>query len=313
MKYQSMYVTAILTTFFLFGCSDGGNDTPGVEAENNADLCADGADNDGDGATDCDDAECADQAECNVSSDTGSDQEPTFHVFLLLGQSNMVGYPSPSLQDKEEDERIQVLGYDNCSSTGRKKDEWDIASPPLHNCGQGLGPGDYFAKTLIEVLPEGDTIGLVPCAINGEKIETFMKEGGTKYDWIIERAKIAQDAGGVIDGILFHQGESNNGQQTWPDKVNTLVEDIKSDLGLGDIPFLAGELLYSGSCAVHNTQINRLPDVVTNAHVISAEGLVVDESDTEWELHFGHDSQVEFGKRYAATMIEVLGLDGSTD
>ncbi len=314
MRYRFGCSAVMFLALWVSGCGGDNDDEVGGDAENTAQLCSDKIDNDDDGATDCDDPDCEDIGECSASTDSGSDDtdsehEPVFHVFLLLGQSNMAGYPRPLDEDKVEDERIQVLGYNNCTATGRKKNEWAVAMPPLHNCSDGLGPGDYFAKTLIDVLPEGDTIGLVPCAINGEKIETFMKEGGTKYDWIIERAKIAQDAGGVIDGILFHQGESNNGQLNWPDLVNTLVEDLKADLDLGDIPFLAGELLYSGSCVGHNKQIAKLPDVVTNAHVISADGLVVDPNDSEWELHFDHDSQVEFGKRYAAKMIEVLGLE----
>lgn len=232
---------------------------------------------------------------------------PTFHVFLLLGQSNMAGYPKAQDADKVENERIKVLGYDDCAATGRKQDQWATAVPPLHECWNGaIGPGDYFSKTIIDKLPSGDTIGLVPCAISGEKIETFLKDGGTKYDWIVQRAKLAQQAGGVIEGILFHQGESNNGDPSWPGKVNTLVTDLRTDLGLGDVPFLAGELAYDGGCAGHNTLVNMLPSVVSNAYVVSANGLMLDPADTQWHLHFGHDSQVMFGMRYAETMIEAL-------
>ncbi|MHB8065421.1 MAG: sialate O-acetylesterase [Ruminiclostridium sp.] len=234
--------------------------------------------------------------------------EAKFHVFLLLGQSNMEGYPTAQASDKVEDPRILVLGYDNNPALGRVTDQWDVACPPLHSTYQGaIGPGDWFAKTIIKELPVGDTIGLVPCAINGERIETFLKAGGSKYNWIVNRAKLAQQKGGVIEGILFHQGESNNGDASWPGKVNTLVTDLKKDLGLGDIPFIAGELLYSGSCAGHNTLINKLPSVVKNSYVVSASGLVVDPADSQWKLHFGHDSQVTLGKRYAEKMIEVLG------
>jgi hypothetical protein len=232
---------------------------------------------------------------------------PTFHVFLLLGQSNMAGYPKAQDADKAQDERIRVLGYDDCAATGRKQDEWAVAVPPLHECWNGaIGPGDYFSKTLIDKLPAGDSIGLVPCAISGEKIETFLKNGGAKYDWIVQRAKLAQQAGGVIEGILFHQGESNNGDPSWPGKVNTLVTDLRNDLGLGDVPFLAGELAYDGGCAGHNTLVNMLPSVVSNAYVVSANGLMLDPADTDWHLHFGHDSQVMFGQRYAEKLIEAL-------
>jgi hypothetical protein len=54
--------------------------------------------------------------------------------------------------------------------------------------------------------------------------------------------------------------------------------------------------------------VNRLPGIVANAHVISAEGLAVDPADTQWNVHFDHAGQVELGKRYARTMIDALGL-----
>lgn len=234
--------------------------------------------------------------------------KPEFHVFLLLGQSNMAGYPQALPEDKVKNERVLVLGYDNNPAIGRRKDEWDVACPPLHdNWSNALGPGDYFGKTMIEHVPDGGTIGLVPCAISGERIETFIKSGGSKYNWIIERARIAQQSGGVIKGIIFHQGESNSGDPSWPNKVKTLVEDLRTDLNLGEVPFIAGELLYSGGCAGHNTLVNQLPSIISNCYVVSANGLVVDPSDTAWRLHFSRDSQVILGKRYAEKMIEALG------
>jgi hypothetical protein len=219
----------------------------------------------------------------------------------------MAGYPKAQAADKVQNSRIQVLGYDNCSATGRTQDKWAVAVPPLHECWNGaIGPGDWFSKTIVNNIPASDTIGLVPCAISGEKIETFMKVGGAKYSWIINRAKAAQQAGGVIDGILFHQGESNCGDSTWPSKVATLVSNLRTDLGIGNVPFLAGELAPTGGCSIHNTQVAKLPGLITNAFVVSASGLILDSSDTTYRLHFDHNSQVTLGKRYAQTMINAL-------
>lgn len=44
------------------------------------------------------------------------------------------------------------------------------------------------------------------------------------YDWMVERARLAQDAGGVIEGMIFHQGETDNGQDVWVDKVRDMVD-----------------------------------------------------------------------------------------
>jgi hypothetical protein len=232
----------------------------------------------------------------------------TSHVFLLFGQSNMAGYARAAASDKTEDPRIQVLGFDSCGATGRASDEWDVAVPPLHECGPGaVGPGDWFSKTLIQKLPENESIMLVPCALSGQAVSVFSK-GTEKYTWMVNRVKKAQAMGGVVEGMLFHQGESDCGNAQWPGRVKQLVTDLRTDLELGDVPFLAGELPYESACGNHNPLVNQLPSQITNAHVISAEGLNLDPADTQWNMHFGHDDTVELGKRYEAKMAELLGL-----
>ncbi len=241
-------------------------------------------------------------------------------MYLLIGQSNMAGGAEPNAEDRVEDERIRVLGYDACAATGRVYNEWDTAAPPLHSCwSNGIGPADHFAKTLIEALPAGDTIGLIPCGIPGVDIDFFRKgvvssrrdeftippddHWDTAYDWVVERARLAQADGGVIDGILFHQGESDSGQTVWLDKVKEMVDDLRSDLDLGEAPFVAGELLYGGACEGHNAIIAQLPDRVSNAHVVSAAGLNGVDS-----FHFDSAGYRTFGQRYGEAMIEALGL-----
>jgi hypothetical protein len=248
------------------------------------------------------------------SAGAGSAQSK-FLVFLLLGQSNMEGQPQPQAEDRAQDPRIKVLAYDDCAAVNREYGQWYTAYPPLHSCGGGVGPGDYFAKTLLESLPEGYTIGLVPCAVNGAPIDLFRKgvartgydlppdnHWETGYEWIISRAREAQKTG-VIRGILFHQGESDNGQSAWVGKVQGLVNDLTTDLSLGDIPFLAGELYHAGCCAGHNTLVQQLTTSLVNAHVISASGLNgVD------QYHFDLAGQRQLGRRYGEKMREVLTL-----
>jgi hypothetical protein len=243
--------------------------------------------------------------------------DPNFYVFLLIGQSNMEGVPQPQAQDRETNARVKVLAYDNCSGLGRTYNQWYTASPPLHSCTAGVGPGDYFAKTLATQYPT-KTIGLVPCAISGVDIAFFQKgvtstrrgefrippdnHWGGAYEWVIERARLAQRTG-VIKGILFHQGESDSGQSAWVGKVRGMVTDLRTDLGIGNVPFLAGELLYSGCCSGHNTIVNQLPGQITNGFVISANGLAAVD-----QYHFDLAGQRTFGARYGTKMIEVGGL-----
>ena len=249
------------------------------------------------------------------SSVTGG-ADPNFWIFLLIGQSNMEGAPAPRAEDRETNQRVRVLAYDNCSSLGRVYNQWYTAAPPLHGCDTGVGPGDYFAKTLAARYTK-KTIGLVPCAIAGADIAFFQKgvtstrrdefrippdnHWGGAYEFVIERARLAQRSG-VIKGILFHQGESDTGQLAWIGKVHAMVTDLRTDLGLGNVPFLAGELLHGGCCSGHNSIVNMLPSQIENAHVISASGLrPLDEA------HFDLAGQRTLGQRYGEKMIEVGG------
>ncbi len=328
---RTKLITAAIPLTLLISCGDGGNDEPATSStasggsatggdsgasggnSSSGGSASGGTTSSGSGGAEATGGMVATGGSVGTGGDSSTggsegNDEPVFHVFLLMGQSNMAGFPHADDADKVENPRIKVLGFDDCAVTGRVEGEWDVAAPPLHECwNTAIGPGDYFSKTLIEKYPEQDTIGLVPLAISGSQIEPFMKVGGEKYTWILERARSAQDLGGKIEGILFHQGESNCGSPAWPGQVDTLVSDLRGDLELGEVPFLAGELLYSGNCAQHNTRVRELPNLISNAHVVSAEGLAVAADDT-WNLHFGHDAQVTFGKRYAKAMIDALGL-----
>jgi hypothetical protein len=232
---------------------------------------------------------------------------PVFHVYLLLGQSNMAGFQQALDEDKAVDPRILALGFDDCPAAGRVEGEWSVAVPPLHECWNGaLGPGDTFAQAMLDLYPGEHTIGLVPSALSGKPVETFMKGlPDSQYQWILSRARAAQDAGGVIEGILYHQGESNCGQEDWPDKVAAFITDLRRDLELGDsTPVLVGELLYSGDCARHNSLVHRIPDLLANAFVVSADGLEMAEGDP-WRVHFSREAEIELGVRYAETMLAI--------
>jgi hypothetical protein len=259
-------------------------------------------------------------------------QDPNFHIFLLLGQSNMEGAGKIESQDKTGvDPRFQVMGAVDCTTADRSLTigQWSIATPPLFRCSTGLGIGDYFGRTMVANLPAPIKIGVVPVAIGGCDIVLFdkvnygpyvsnapswMKDiiaqyGGDPYRRLLEVARLAKKDG-VIKGILFHQGETNTSNPDWKNKVGQVVKNLKADLELGDIPFLAGELLtgQDACCSSHNVEVNKLPDIIPNAHVISSGELTGADY-----AHFTSASYRTFGERYAKKMIELLNIDSTSN
>lgn len=242
--------------------------------------------------------------------------DPNFHVFLLLGQSNMDGVPAPQAEDLATNERVWVLGFDDCDNLGRSEGEWYTAAPPLHRCYGGVGPGDWFGKRLAEALPAA-RIGLVPCALPSADMDAFRKgivstrrseyvlppDNGfaDAYEWVVHRARVAQQTG-VIAGILVHQGESDTGDKDWVDKLAEVVADLRADLALGDAPLLAGELVHGACCDSHNPIIARVATELENGHVVSAAGLSGLPDQT---YHFDLPGQRVMGTRYAETLLEV--------
>lgn len=255
-------------------------------------------------------------------------QDTNFFVFLCFGQSNMEGFPGIEEQDNGPvAERFQMLAAVDFPNQSRTKGNWYPAIPPLSRPSAGLGPADYFGRTLVSNLPPNIRVGIVNVSIGGCKIELFEKEtfqsyatnapkwmtntiatySGNPYQHLVEMAKLAQKDG-VIKGILLHQGESNTNDKQWPAKVKGIYDNLLKDLNLKAeaVPLLAGELLGAeqrGACASMNRIIADLPTTIPSARVVTSEGCA-GRSD---HLHFTPAGYRELGRRYALLMLPLLG------
>jgi para-nitrobenzyl esterase len=262
-----------------------------------------------------------------VGSLSAQAQDPNFHIYLCIGQSNMEGPAKIEAQDTTVDNRLRLLASVDCPELGRTKGSWYTAKPPLCRCNTRLSPADYFGRTLVANLPQNVRVGFVHVAVAGSKIEIFDKQdykmyldtsakerpwminmanqyGGNPYVRLVEMAKLAQKEG-VIKGILLHQGESNTGDKQWPAKVKKIYDDLLADLQLApnSIPLLAGELVNAdqgGKCASMNSIIATLPQTIPTAIVVSSKGLPA----VPDKLHFSSEGIREFGKRYAEALLQ---------
>ncbi len=257
-------------------------------------------------------------------------QDKKLYIFLCFGQSNMEGNAKIQPQDTFNiDARFKVLEAVDCPNLQRTKGNWYTAVPPLSRCNTGLTPADYFGRTLIANLPKDVRVGVINVAVGGCKIELFDKDNyqtyvttapqwmigminaydGNPYGRLVEMAKIAQRSG-IIKGILLHQGESNTGDTTWPEKVKQVYSNLLKDLHLKakKVPLLAGEMVSAaqgGKCASMNAVIATLPNTIPTAHVISsADCPAIPDG-----LHFSAEGYRILGKRYAEEMLKLLGIE----
>jgi len=253
-------------------------------------------------------------------------QAPNFYIFLCFGQSNMEGAAPVTPEYTAVDSRFQVMAALDCNNLGRTKGHWYTAIPPLVRCNTGLGPADFFGRSMVENLPENIKIGVINVAVGGCKIELFdqktyltysatapnwMKNfissyDGNPYARLVELAKIAQKDG-VIKGILLHQGESNTGEIEWKDKVKVVYQNLLNDLNLidKDVPLLVGGVVpkdQNGQCAAMNEIIATLPQNIPTAHFIPSDNCKADVDN----LHFTAEGYKKLGERYAAKMLELL-------
>ena len=260
--------------------------------------------------------------------------DPNFHIYIAYGQSNMAGAGDIRKgTDDKEHPRYKMFATTACSQLGRPTvGEIYPAIPPMFHCGEGLSVADWFGRYLADSLPDV-TVGVIPVAVGGTKIELFDKDkyknylstaeswlvnwakdygsDGNAYARIVEIAKKAQEVG-VVKGFIFHQGESGamNGNN-WQDEVKKTRDDILKALNLSSdtVPFFAGGLedQAAGGCcwSFTNNNIKTLPNKMDNTYFVSSDGLKGNGRDS---YHFSSASYQEFGLRYAQAALKYANL-----
>lgn len=225
----------------------------------------------------------------------------TFHLFLLVGQSNMAGRGKVTDEDRKPIPGVFML---------TRSGEWKPAVAPLHfdKGSAGVGIGREFAKQIAKANPE-IAIGLIPCAAGGSPISTW-EPGGyhrqTKshpYDDTIRRAKLAMKSG-VLKGILWHQGESDSNLEladNYEKKLHELIARFRKELNAESVPFIAGQMgqfkerPWSDARKKVDQAHRDVATKVKHAAFVNSDGL----SHKGDQVHFDSKSYREFGRRYA--------------
>ena len=222
-----------------------------------------------------------------------------FHLYLLIGQSNMAGRGLVEAQDKQAHPRVLTL---------TKEGRWIPAVDPIHfdKPVAGVGLGTTFGKVMAERDPTV-TIGLIPSAVGGTPIARWQK-GADLYEAALKRARAAAPHG-VFQGILWHQGEADSGKEEtakiYAAKLDAMIAAWRKDLEQPNLPVVVGQLgeFFAGGAGLKLVRetLQTLPDRVPHTGYAPATEL----NHKGDKVHFDAASYREFGQRYAAAMVKL--------
>jgi hypothetical protein len=233
----------------------------------------------------------------------------SLYVFIMAGQSNMAGRGFVEPQDTVPNSKILTID---------KSMNWILAKEPLHFYEPsltGLDCGLSFAKELLDSIPEGISIALIPCAVGGSSIEQWIKNethrGVRLLDNFKDKVDFAKDYG-LIKGIIWHQGEGNAKSALIPkytQRLDSLITMFRNIAENDTIPIILGELGRFNSKPI-GLQM-RWDSINSIMHAVSKKDknlFVVETGDLKDKgdkVHFDSKSQRKLGERYAKKYIEI--------
>lgn len=317
-----------------------------------------------------------------LTTDLAIQVQPTSRadVYLLAGQSNMVGFSENGAKQAESgqadapNERIRQLNV-----TGNDGENFAVAADftnpvniyneglalteavdPLHDGfdtrinGKGgdlIGPALFFAKQAL--VDTSADIYLVPTAWsdtgfckrvtnrvegigwNATQKTNIALSGTLLHDRAIARMNIALAlTGGVLRGIIWHQGEADSDDQacaeSYADNLTELVLSLRSNIdedargpiarGAGsDVPFVVATMSMGNDARGEQAPFSALKQLVDGAHRNVANAIPMSDfvNNDDFKppaypcgegscVHFGSEAYREMGRRYYETLISLL-------
>ena len=240
-----------------------------------------------------------------------------FHLFLLMGQSNMSGGVGLAAGDTKPVPSVLKMRWVK-EGEGPK---WAPGAHPLHprrpNKKARFGPGLSFAEAYVADKP-GVTVGLIPMAWGGRSI-VQLSEGSEIYSDAIRHTKAAMQVG-TLKGALWHQGESDTVEQTRTDayekRLHLLIEDVRKDLENPQLPFIVGNLAeFYGTGKDHKSpdrvaRINKIKEILRSLPEKVPHTGFVESTDctpaARAKVHFDRKSCLLMGKRYAKVYADLF-------
>jgi len=220
-------------------------------------------------------------------------------VFIMAGQSNMVGHGIMGEVPPIVDEKVKIF----------RGESWEVATEPFNptlgaNRGVSLGPS--FAAKLRE--KDDVEIGFIFCPVGSSWLHQWLP-GAEFYEEAVKRSKAGLE-GNELAGILWLQGEqdcdTDEHANTYYDRFMTFINAFSKELGAEDVPVIISELgdylrtydYCKDRYQVINKEIGKIVASSPRFELVNADGFAP--NNEEDPAHLNGKSQRELGRRFAA-------------
>jgi hypothetical protein len=235
-----------------------------------------------------------------------------FHLYLMIGQSNMEGTGQIFAEDVIAPPRVLKFTSDM---------KWIPGNEPtaIGRIGRGVGEtgvsmGRTFAIEMMVSQTDPDvTVGLMNLAVSGSPIQSWFDPPPTRtsdptrpYDMNYARMlPYLREAlkTGVLKGVLWHQGEAN-GSADIGLYLPQLIQNLRNEVKNPTLPVVIGEVGITTLTDSKNKALAKVAAEVPQVGLATCENLLFKEGMTG--VHYDTPSYREYGRRYAVVMKKLI-------
>jgi hypothetical protein len=228
-------------------------------------------------------------------------QAGTTKVFLLAGQSNMVGWCSnsglpPELQQPRPDIQIYWGGV------------WTYLRPGLGGDSSYFGPEITLCRDIVDA-QAGEDIVFVKYAVSGTSLwNDWRATDGVQYISFmnaVDNALLSVSEPEIV-GMLWMQGESDaypphstlEHAQEYQQNLTNFIQHVRTDLGIPDLPVVIGRISQSSVWTwrdiVRQAQVN-VSQTVPNTAIFTTDDLPL----LTDNMHYNASGTATLGRRFA--------------
>jgi len=258
--------------------------------------------------------------DCDSYIDNGVECKPRLWVYILAGQSNMVGLGRNHELSAADATRVPNLHifYDDSIHPNDNTLRWMPLAPGFGVTEQGFGPELSFGRALHEHWPDRQ-IALIKVAEGATDLEEHWRApGGRLYQLLLghvreEMASLTQVWRPQIVGMLWMQGESDASSSgpanAYERNLTEFFNTLRADLELPLMPVVAALISPTFGWPEAETVRSATQDVADGVGEIE----VVETADLPMHVddppHYNSAGTLTLGRRFAAATIAMAATE----